>query len=179
MRWPTILLLSAVLVGAPPARTAAAETEAREIPLFTVSKSQNRNVVQYAVHVDGQCAPAPDAPVFAFWRMNEKGPDVTEPLLAREQRAYGVASQVVTEQRPVGGSVRLVLNAVPKRPIVVQTIRASDGACRAYSTVSIEGTPAYLYNVFIRLKWLFGVDYLLLSGWSIDGSHVITEKVRD
>jgi Domain of unknown function (DUF4833) len=152
---------------------------AGEVPLFTVSKSENKNIVQYSLRVDRQCTPIALSPVFAFWRMLEEGPNRTEALLAREVKAYGITSQVVTEQRADGGKVRLVLNAVPKRTIAIETNRMPDGKCVARSMVPVDGTPAYLYNVYIRLKWLFGVDYLQLSAWSIDGSHVVTEKLRD
>jgi hypothetical protein len=161
------------------ARVALGEVATHDVPLFTVSKSENKNLVQYSVHEDDQCVPLSKEPVFAFWRMLEKGPNVNEHLLASEQKAYGVASQTVTERRADGGTVRLVLNAVPKRAILIETSRGADGSCRAYPRVTIDGAPAYLYNVYIRLKWLFGVDYLLLSGWSVDGTHVITEKLRD
>jgi hypothetical protein len=150
----------------------------REVPLFTISKSENRNLVQYSVRVDGLCRPAREAPVFAVWRLLEEGANRTAPILAREQGAYGVASQVVTELRPAGGELRLVLNALPERAIVVETTRASDGACRGYSTATIDGVRAHLYDVYVRLGRVFGVAYLLLSGWSLDGSHVVREKLK-
>lgn len=56
----------------------------RALPLFSISKSENKNQVQYAIRVDDRCEPATTAPVFAYWRMLEKGPTVTEPLLAHE-----------------------------------------------------------------------------------------------
>jgi hypothetical protein len=49
----------------------------------------------YAIHLDSQCVPVGDAPVYAFWHMQEKGPAVIEPLLSRVERAYGIASQRV------------------------------------------------------------------------------------
>jgi hypothetical protein len=39
------------------------------------------------------------------------------------------------------------------------------------------GTPVHLFNVYVHLKW-DGVDYLLLQGWSMDGSHVVRETVK-
>jgi hypothetical protein len=179
VRWQAFPVLVALTVGASVTRAAEPETLPHDVPLFTVSKSENKNLVQYSLRVDGHCAPVPGAPVFAFWQMLENGPGRTEPLLAREQRAYGVASQVVMDRREDGGRVRLVLNAVPKRAILIDTTRAADGSCRAYPRVSIDGTLAYIYNVYIHLRWLFGVDYLLLSGWSVDGSHVVSEKLQD
>jgi hypothetical protein len=38
-------------------------------------------------------------------------------------------------------------------------------------------TDAHLYNVFVKLKPL-GVDYILLSGWAADGTHVVHETIK-
>ncbi len=155
----------------PPARTIQA------VPLFTIGKSQNRNQVQYAVHVDDHCVPMPGAAVFAYWHMLELGTTRVAPLLPREFRAYGIASQLVTTHDTDGGKIRLVLRAVPNRPILVETLRGSNGACRALATVAIAGTPAHLFDVYVKLTWLLGVDYLLLRGWSLDGTRVLSEKL--
>jgi len=80
--------------------------------LFTISKSENKNEVVYAIHLDAQCAPVGDAPVYAFWRMNEKGPAVIEPLLAREARAYGIGRQRVLARGSGESKVELTLRAL-------------------------------------------------------------------
>jgi hypothetical protein len=172
---PTVALASALV--APSALGQPAAATVVEVPLFAISKSENKNQVQFAVRVDDHCAPMPSAPVLAYWRMLEKGPARTEPLLAREEQAYGLASQLVTARGASGGEVRLVLRAVPGRTILVQTSPGRGSACQALSTVQIGGSPAHLYGVYARLKWPFGLDYLLLQGWSMDGTHVVTEKL--
>ncbi len=150
----------------------------QSLELFTIAKSENKNQVQYAVRVDGECAPLGPAPIFAYWKMLERGPTQTEPLLAREEPAYGVASQAVSARRVEGGRVHLVLRATPSRPIDVDLWRDSDGACHAAPVTTIDGAPARLFNVYARLKWPFGVDYLLLQGWSLDGARAVREKIR-
>jgi len=142
--------------------------------LFSIAKSENKNQVQYAVHLNAQCVPQPPAPVFAYWRMLEVGPDRVQPLLPRELRAYGIGRQRVG----IGGNVRLVLRAVPSRPILVETGRAADGKCQATAKVTIAGSRAYLFNIYLKLKWPFGVEYLLLRGWSMDRAHVVTERLE-
>ena len=69
-----------------------------------------------------------------------------------------------------------MLTALPGRPLIVATGRGSDGACRAVATASISGVPAHLFNVYVHLKW-DGVDYVLLQGWSMDGSRVVRETL--
>jgi hypothetical protein len=149
----------------------AGSTSAGEIPsAFFISKTQNKNQVHFAVRVDDACAPMGPAPVHAYWRMLERGPRVTEPLLDKEQRAYGIERQTMD-----GRFVRITLRAVPSRPITIQTWRAADGTCASSSAMTISGFSARLFNVHVALK-AFGVDYLLLTGWRDDGA-VVRERV--
>jgi hypothetical protein len=165
-----VSLLSAAMLQAIPAWHEAA--------LFTISKSENKNQVQYALRVDDHCAPIGDAPVYAYWRMIELGPTRTAPLLAQELPAYGVSSQAVVERSDTAGKVRLALQAVPSRPILVQTAVTAGGTCQAWSTLTINGTAAHLYNVHVKLRWPLGVDYLLLQGWATDGKRTVTEMLK-
>lgn len=152
--------------------SAASAAHVRTALLFSIAKSENKNQVQYAVRVNEQCEPLPGAPIFAYWRMLEAGPNRVAPLLSRELRAYGIARQSMSDP----GKVRVVLNALPSRPILVQSKRAPDGTCQASALISIAGSPAYLFNVYVKLKWL-GIDYLLLRGWSMDRTHIVTERL--
>ena len=145
-------------------------------PAFSIAKSENKNQVQYVVRVDDHCAPLGPAPVSAYWRMLEAGPAQTAPILSREVRAYGLTSQVVVASGASGGQVSAVLNSLPSRPLTIATSRGADGRCHALVTASIAGRPAHLFNVYVHIRW-YGVDYLLLQGWSMDGSHVVRETV--
>ncbi|MGO8995868.1 MAG: DUF4833 domain-containing protein [Polyangiaceae bacterium] len=156
----------------------AVKAETTDAALFTISKSENKNEVQYVIRIDEHCAPGPGAPISAFWRMLERSPTATEPLLEREQRAYGLASQSVSERTAAGGKALLTLMAVPTRPVAVDTFRDSNGTCQARSTATISGESARLFNVYVKLKWPVGVSYLLLQGWSLDGTRIVTEKIE-
>jgi hypothetical protein len=147
------------------------------VPAFSIAKSENKNQVQYMVRVDDHCAPVGPAPMTAYWRMLESGPTRTAPILTREVRAYGLASQVVVASDGSGGQVRAVLKALPSRPLTIATSRGTGGTCRAVVTASIAGAPAHFFNVYVHLTW-YGVDYLLLQGWALDGSHVIRETIK-
>ncbi len=172
------LISIALVLRATPALSEPPTRTIRAVPLFTIGKSQNKNQVQYAVHVDDHCVPMPGAPVFAYWNMLELGPTRVAPLLSREYKAYGIASQRVTTHDPDGGKIRLVLRALPSRTILVETLRGRSGACRALATVTIAGTPAHLFDVYVKLTWVLGVDYLLLRGWSMDGTRILDEKLE-
>ncbi|MGD0524325.1 MAG: DUF4833 domain-containing protein [Polyangiaceae bacterium] len=144
--------------------------------VFLVAKSENRNQVHYGVHLDAGCSPAGATPVFAYWRMLERGPLATEPLLSREVGAYGVAEQQVVERGAEGGRVTLRLRALPTRPIAIET-RARGGGCEATATMAIGGAAAWLRSVYAQLRWPFGVDHLVLSGKSLADGRTVEERI--
>ncbi len=137
---------------------------------FLISKSENKNQVHYAVHVDRECNPVGAAPVEPYWRMLERSSSATEPLLSREQRVYGIARQQV-----LGSSVRITLKALPTRPITITTARDASGVCTTSTVVTINNRPARLFNIHVALS-AFGVSYLLVTGWADDGS-IVRERV--
>jgi hypothetical protein len=155
----TLLCVSAVAHAAPEPGAA------REIPLFAVSKSENRNFVAYALRVDERCRPIGGAPVRAYWRMLEKGGG-TEPLLAREERAYGIARQAIASD-----VVRLSLRAMPGREITVISWRVGD-TCAAAAWTTVANVPARLLEVHAVLQWPIGVDHLVVRGVSRSGRAV-------
>ena len=146
-------------------------------PLFFISKSENRNQVAYAIHLDAACRPLGDAPVYAYWLMLERSPDAVEPLLPREKGAYGLGAQHVVPFGESGGTVIASLRSLPDRKIVVHT-RRQNGICLADATTRIADTPARLFNVHARLAWPFGVASLEIAGWAESDGHVVRETVR-
>jgi hypothetical protein len=143
---------------------------------FFVAKSENRNQVHYGVRVDASCAPVGTQPVFVYWRMLERDPRATEPLLSREEGAYGLSEQRVLDRGDDGGRVLVRLRALPDRSIAIATHR-QEGACRAEATTVISGGPASLTRVFAQLRWPFGVDYLELAGRSLEDGHAVHERL--
>jgi hypothetical protein len=75
-----------------------------------------------------------------------------------------------------GNEVRIVLRGLPARPIVIHTERAPTGTCTSTSSVTISNdTHARLYDIYVKQS-LFGVDYVLLTGWASNGA-VVREKL--
>ncbi len=171
---PFVCFLGAAAALLVPVARAGEQRDVRSV--FFIAKSENKNQVHYGVHVDPSCAPVGVAPVFGYWRMFEHGPAATEPLLARETRAYGFAGERVLAKDPGGGRVLVTLSALEKRPIVVETY-ASGNACVATATTAIGGVPASLNNVFAQLRWPFGVDSLTLSGRALADGHAVRERI--
>jgi hypothetical protein len=168
-----VLAASCLVAGA--GASAPASSDVASVVL--VDKSENRNQVHYGIHLDSHCAPAGDSPVFAYWRMLEHGPGATEPLLAREERAYGLASQSVLARGPEGGSVRVTLFAVPSRVLLFET-KADTTGCSASAVTTVGGVPAILSSVFVQLRWPFGVASLTLLGRRLDDGRPVREKLR-
>ena len=172
-RWDVARSAAALMTIVLPATTAAASAPHEIASAFVVSKSQNRNQVHYAVRVDDTCQPVTAAPVHPYWQMLEKGQGVTEPLLDREQRAYGIERQQVQ-----GKAIHVVLHALPSRPVEIETWRGPDGSCLSAAFTTIGGARARLFDVHLQVNWLnVGVDYILLTGWRDDGS-VVRERVQ-
>lgn len=158
---------------------------ARHRERLFVAKSENRNQVHYGVRLDETCAPTGRSPVFAYWRMLERGPLATEPLLSLEQPAYGVAGQRVLARGASGGQVEVQLNALRARTILVassprgQSEQAGQPGerCAAAATTTIGGAPAALTSVYAKLGWPFGVAYLTLSGRTLADGRAIRERI--
>src|SRR5690349_12341225 len=143
--------------------------------MFFIAKSENKNQVHYGIRLDEACAPAEESPVFAYWRMLERGPFATEPLLAREVPAYGLTKQRA-QRNSVGGHVVVTLSALPRRPIDID-LAANQGTCTAAARTAISGAPSTLISVFAQLRWPFGVDYLVLTGRALADGRVVRERV--
>ena len=155
----TVLAASATLSSG-----AASAGRLSELPsVLVITKSSNKNELHYAAAVDEACLPLGEAPVRPYWRMLERGPNVTEPLLDREAKFLGLARQEVASN-----TVEIALRAMPARTFTVHTQRAKGDRCSSWVGTTIAGAPARLAGVFVRQK-LFGVDYVLLTGWSEDG----------
>ena len=172
------LLGFAAAIPVPSVAHGGADQDGRVVgSVFFVAKSENRNQVHYGIRLDSECRPAGDTPVFAYWRMFERGPLATEPLLALEQPAYGLSAQRVVRRDDQGGSVFFALNALPKRPIAVEST-AVGATCTANARAVVGGVQATLASVFVQLRWPFGVDSIRLSGWASDG-HAVGERIAN
>jgi hypothetical protein len=177
VKYPFVGALGAVAILAATSSAPGAPGDgARDESLFSITKSENRNFVQYAERLDPRtCAPEGDVPVHAYWRMMEHGPTATEPLLGREQPAYGVAEQRVLTRGPDGGTVQISLRALPREPIVVESHRGPRG-CETRARTAIAGVAARLYNVHAVLAWPFGVSRLVVTGWALADGHVVRDE---
>jgi Domain of unknown function (DUF4833) len=163
--------LSLVIAASFASGTARAARLTGPLDALTITKSSNRNEVQYSVQVDDACAPTGNAPVRPYWRMLELGPVATAPLTDAELNVLGVDSQEV-----YGNRVQLTLKGFPGRKIAIETQRDAGGGCASSVQMTIAGVPAVVTEVYVRQR-LFGlVDYVLLTGRSRDGG-LVSERI--
>jgi hypothetical protein len=174
-RWRAVALATAILLWVGPITFALAsavdfgEHDIRSV--FRIEKSQNRNQVHYGVHLSEACVPLTDAPVYAYWRELEKGPNVVLPLLAIEHNAYGIDVQRVQARVVTAGRVMIRLRALPSRDVAIESYRDEMRMCQARAITSIDGQKAVLDSVFAQVGML-SVDWIRLQGHTLYGQPV-------
>jgi hypothetical protein len=146
--------------------------------VFHIEKSENRNQVHYAVRVDAGCHPQGARPVFGYWRDFEVGPRATSVLLDREQVAYGLTPPRYVRSTPEGGQIRVSLRGFPARPLTIDTFRQGT-LCAARAVTTIANEAAVLDSIYVKIGFLFSVDYAILRGLRLVDGSAVQEKMRD
>jgi hypothetical protein len=164
-------LLTAPLLAAP-----ASSTPVQSV--FHIAKSENRNEVHYAVRVDAACRPVGAQPIYGYWHEFEKGPQVVSPLLEHEQPAYGLTPPREIQRSDAGGQIKVSLRAFPDRPLVVATGRQNN-RCGARAYVLIQKGPAMLESIYVKIGFLFSVDYAITRGLRVPDGAPVQEKMHD
>jgi len=132
--------------------------------LFAIKKSENKNEVHYGIHLDPNCVPIGDEPIFAYWQDFEKGPNVLADLTLFEKSAYGIKGQWVRKRSAEESKVLMSLKATPDRGILVTTSK-KNGKCVAESLATINKEPALLEQVFVHIAGFLSVDWIELRGF--------------
>jgi hypothetical protein len=147
--------------------------EARQ-NLFHIKRNKNRNEVHYAVRYDEKtCKPVDSEPLYGYWLMLEKGPNVYEPIGRIERMAYGISSQSIK-----GNDLVVQLKAFPDRPIRVTFNQG--GGCSITANVLISGSEAHLKQISVFAEEGFikpTVKYVDISG-TRSGAPVSEHIVR-
>lgn len=175
MRSVSSKVLGGALLVAIVSRASLASAATTTIPTtFFISKSENKNQVHYAIDVDESCKPVGATPMHAYWRDLEKGPNVTSPVLGREQPAYGIKFQKILT---VGDRkiVEMAVRGLPSRIVHVET-KAVDGKCIADTRSVINGETVQLLEVFLKIGFL-SVDYARFIGRSAT-KGLVSEDVK-
>ena len=177
-----MLLLCAAWLGAPSLGAAADAVGFGPYDVrsaFYVAKSENKNEVHYAVHVDAACRPLGKTPVFGYWRRLKKGVRVDEPLTGAGVRVYGASSEQTVSVTPNGGQIGMYVKALKRLSIDIRIDKGKDGVCTALPRVLLRGERARLSYAFLQLG-RFGLSVKYVDVWGVrerDG-RTVTEQFR-
>ncbi len=139
--------------------------------VFAISKSDDRNQVQYALRLDERCQPVGKEPVFGYWREYERTPNRLLGLSWLDQFGYGIGRQQVSGERVV----MTIKTAAARQIEVVATKREKGCAATAYTTIS--GKRATLSGIALKLSGPFSVESVTLSGLDPETHQPVSERV--
>jgi len=182
---PTRLLFVSLVLGAAtlaPNASAAGLPEfgPRDVPTtFYISKSDDKNRVDYGIHMDERCAAPNDDAMFLYWRDFEHAPPVKlVPLSSLDYIPYGISEQRAVRKMRDGGIYFLKLKQFDKTPIYIITKKGADGKCTSQARSVINGKEAELSYIYVKLKGPLSVDYLDVHGKDLETGAEITERLR-
>jgi len=144
--------------------------------VFFVAKSDDRNRVDYGVHLDASCAPVGQSPMFAYWRRFEPGQERLGDLNFLDQTAYGLAQQEVGASDGAGVWIRIRLRALASRPVQVRVQRGPTG-CVGAALLDIRGRDAILDHVFVQLGGPGSIDHVMIRGQERLSGQPVYERV--
>jgi hypothetical protein len=145
--------------------------------LFEIGKNIDRNVVRYGIHLDKDCVPIGEEPLYAYWRQFEKGPGVNEDLNFLDKTVYGIKGQWIVKRSVDGSKVLMTLRSTD-RPIAVIVNKNEDGKCVAQTIAKINGEQAHLDRVFVHVPGFMRVDWIEIRGITVATGKVIVERVN-
>lgn len=167
---------ASALVGGTSALYAQARFGAHDVrTIFHIAKSDDRNRVDYGIHLDSSCQPVGDAPMYAYWHRFEPGDDRYGDLGAFDARLYGVASQSVRTRTDAGSWTEMRVRALPDYRVLVLSQR-TEGGCVARARALVNGRPAFVDRVFVQLGGPFRVAHITLTGVDAQTARPVRER---
>jgi len=149
------------------------------VTLFSITKSDDRNRVDYAMRLDANCAPAGEDPVFPYWREFERAPPVrTKTMGAFSKIGYGISAQWTLRRTPRGADHAIRLRQV-ERVLFITTTKGADGHCAALVRTKIAGVEyAELRAIYVKLSGPLSVAYVDIRGRNLATGRTLEERIR-
>jgi hypothetical protein len=146
---------------------------------FYISKSNDRDRVDYGMRLDQHCAPVGDEAVFPYWRELEHAPPVrSHPITFFQNLAYGFSDQHVLSRAASGGQYHVQLKQV-ERPILIVTSRDASAHCKATTYTEIKGSKnAKLDHIFVKVAGAMSIDYLDIFGSDPKTGAPLVERLQ-
>jgi Domain of unknown function (DUF4833) len=148
--------------------------------VFFINKSDDRNRVDYGIHLDQNCHPtSKDEAVFFYWREFEKSPPVrTHDTNFWDEIAYGIKEQRLLSQNETGAEYFVRLKQID-RDITIIITRSGKDICTAIAKMTINHIPnAQLLSAFAKLGGgLFSVEYVDIHGKDLKTGKMIEDRI--
>jgi hypothetical protein len=146
--------------------------------VFFISKSDDRNRVDYWMRLDATCSAVDDDAIVPYWHEFEPPPpERTKPLSMFAKMGYGIATQKLVKRGATGGDYVVRLKQVD-RSISVATKRGSDGRCVATTRMTIAGVSAELLSVYVKLAGPLSVEYIDIKGRDPRTGKPVVERLK-
>lgn len=147
--------------------------------LFFISKSDDRNRVDYGMRLDADCLPSEKEAVFPYWREFENSPPVRTHLLSYfEYYPYGIATQRMVSRSAKGSEYFVRLKRI-HRDLYVTTTKGADGRCTAMVRTVIAGQDgSELLSAFVKLRRAMSVEYVDIHGRAPSTGAPIEERIH-
>ncbi len=150
--------------------------------VFFISKSDDHNRVDYAIHLDEHCVPTQDDAVYFYWREFEKAPPVVVHTPGMfDSIAYGISEQKTLVRAANVGLQALKLRQLPGTPIQIITTEGPDGRCKAQARAAINGKDSELSFAYVKLArggFTPSVDYVDIHGKDLETGQEVIERRR-
>lgn len=175
------LLAASILPGS----ASAGDTDfgSNDLPTtFYISKSDDKNRVDYGIRLDGRCAPIKDEAVWPYWRVFENAPPIRmQSLSTFDFIPYGISEQRSIRKTLNGGVHLMKLRQFDKTQIAIVTKKEADGKCSSQVRAIINGKESELTYIYVKLArggLTPSVDYVDVHGKDLDTGAEITERKK-
>jgi hypothetical protein len=144
--------------------------------VFFVTKSIDRNRVDYGIHLTDHCAPVNDDAVFLYWRDADSTP-VIHALGIFDYIPYGLAEQRLVHRTLTGGEQFMRLKQL-NRPVLVTTKKEPDGRRSAVAHMRIANVEgAILTSIYAKVSGAVSVAYIDIHGKDPRSGVDLVERV--
>ncbi|MCB9598418.1 MAG: DUF4833 domain-containing protein [Sandaracinaceae bacterium] len=172
-----VATLGVATLAAVPAAAAVSFGEHDVQTIFYISKSDDRNRVDYAIRLDQTCQPIGSTPIYAYWRRFEPGQPPLGDLNSLDERAYGISRQWVRTAAPNGVWLEMHLSGFAEQRFLVLVQRGGAGECHARAMLPIRSRDAYLDHIHVTLGFV-GIDHVTLHGRDAATNAEVSESLR-
>lgn len=117
----------------------------KDVVLFTLGRSLNRNQVIYAANIEGEKFNL-ENPISVYWKMLEKNGEKEELTFLEKKMAYGIDILKNSSDEVIFKS-----KAIPQKTITVNFKKSKDESA-PIATTEIDGTAAQLTRVYVSVK---------------------------